>query len=267
MPPARQRPKPRLVQVRDISYLTPHMVRIRVGGDELSEFPTTGPAEHIKVFLPAPGQDRPVLPVQGPDGPEYPPDQDRPTIRTYTPRRYHPDTLELDIDFLLHGDGPASNWATRARVGDVIGVAGPRGAYQPDPAADWVLLAGDDTALPAIGTILEALPPSARAKVLVEVRDAAEEQPLESAARVDVRWLHRGEADGSAGRLLEDAVRREDLPDGDGRVWVACEAQVMRSIKRHLVDDRGLDRSALVTRGYWRYGEANHPDHDMGEDV
>src|ERR671923_724850 len=267
MPPARQRPKPRLVQVRDVSYLPPQRVRTRAGGNELSESPTTGPAEHIKVFLPAPGQDRPVLPVQGPDGPEYPPDQERPTIRTYTPRRYHPRTLELDIDFLLHGDGPASNWATRAQAGDVIAVAGPRGAYQPDPTADWVLLAGDDTALPAIGTILEALPPSARARVLVEVRDAAEEQPLESAARVDVRWLHRGEADGSAGRLLEDAVRREELPGGEGRVWVACEAQVMRSIKRHLVDDRGLDRAAMVTRGYWRQGEANHPDHDMGEDI
>lgn len=267
MPPARQRPRPRLVEVRDVSSLTPHMVRIRVGGDELREFPTTGPAEHLKVFLPAPGQERPVLPVYGPDGPQYPADQERPTIRTYTPRRYHPDTLELDIDFLLHGDGPASNWATRAQVGDVIAVAGPRGAYQPDSDADWVLLAGDDTALPAIGTILEALPASARARVLVEVRDAAEEQPLQSAGRVDVRWLHRGEADGTAGRLLEEAVRREELAGGAGRVWVACEAQVMRSIKRHLLEDRGLDRTAMVTRGYWRYGEANHPDHDMGEDV
>jgi NADPH-dependent ferric siderophore reductase len=269
-PTTQRRPRPpiRTVRVRRIQRLSPRMLRVTVAGPELAGFPAAeqGPASHIKVFLPAPGQDQPLIPERGPEGLVFQ-EGPRPVIRTYTPRRYDAASQELDIDFVLHGHGPASAWASRARPGDVLAVAGPRGGFRPDGSSDWLLIAGDESALPAVATILEALPPSARAIVRVEVAELAEEMELAVPAGAELRWLHRDGREGLPGRLLESAIRETALPDGQGLAWVACEASVMRSIRRHLLYDRGLPRAALHTRGYWKEGEPNHPDHDTGEEV
>jgi NADPH-dependent ferric siderophore reductase len=255
------------VQVRRVERLTPGMVRITVAGDALEESPIKGPCGHMRVFPPAPGKHAPVLPVQGANGPEWPAGESRPPSRAYTPRRWNAATRELDIDFVVHGEGLGGSWAARAAVGDMALVGGHSGPYHPDPAADWFLLAGDESALPAIATILEALPETARAEVFVEVRDAAEEQPLPSPARVNVTWLHRGPDLRATGQRLTEAVEAASLPAGEGRYWVACEAQAMRAIRRHLLQERGAAPKALYTRGYWQLGESNHPDHDTGEDA
>ena len=257
-----------MVEVSTVERLTPRCVRITLTGPELEGFASRGPAEHIKVLLPEPGEDRPQLPEWGPEGPVMREGQKYPTSRTYTPRRWDPERRELTVDFMLHGAGIASDWASRAGPGDVIAVSGqPGGAYAIDPSADWYVIAGDESALPAIGTILEALPAGKQARVLVEVSDAAEEQPMASQAKVDLTWLHRGETPGSEGRELERALRGLSLPQGGGRLWLGCEAGVMRSIRRHLVEDRGLDRAEIHTHGYWKQGTANHPDHDVGQDI
>jgi NADPH-dependent ferric siderophore reductase len=265
--PSRPRPTPRFrtLTVSTVIRLTPTLVRITLTGDELAGFAVDGPASHVKLVFPAPGQERPALPVAGPDGLVWPADQARPLLRTYTPRRFDPARGELDIDFVLHNHaGPASAWAARARPGDTVVVAGPGGRYLPDPAADWHLLAGDETALPAIATVLEALPDGVPTLVLLEVADAEEQLPLESEADLRVTWLYRGDA--TAGSALELAVRAAELPPGDGRVFVAAEAAAMRRIRRHLINERGIGADRLYTRGYWMYGEANHPDHDTGEE-
>jgi NADPH-dependent ferric siderophore reductase len=253
------RPPPRPVEVRRVEQLTPHMVRVTVTGEALDGYPIPGPAAHLKVFFPTPDQPLPSPVVTDASLP-------RPTNRTYTPRRWNPASKELDVDFLLHGDGPGATWAAQAQPGAPLGVGAPRGAYQLDPAAQAYLIAGDESALPAIGTLLEALPVGTRAQVYLEVQDGTDELPLRPAAEVDVTWLHRGAAADGAGRLLEAAVRDAKLADG-GAVWVACEASVMRNIRAHLLHDRRLERGLLHTQGYWRVGAANHPDHDTGEDV
>jgi NADPH-dependent ferric siderophore reductase len=240
-------------------------VRITLTGADLEGFATDGPASHVKLVFPAPGQERPALPVAGPDGLVWPAGQPRPLMRTYTPRRHDPIRGELDIDFVLHDNaGPASAWAARARAGDTVVVVGPRGRYLPDPATAWHLIVGDETALPAIATVLEVLPASVPALVVVEVADAEEQLPLDSKADLRVTWLYRGDA--LAGSALELAVSATELPAGDGQVFVATEAGAMRRIRRHLITDRAIDRERLYTRGYWMYGEADHPDHDTGED-
>ena len=268
-PPVRRpRPQLRTVRVSRVDRITPHMVRITVGGDDLEGFTTHGPAEHIKVFFPTPGRDRPVLPTWGPEDPVYVPGPERPTSRTYTPRRWRPQEGELEIDFVLHsGGGPGSNWAERAQPGDILAIAGPSAPYRPDPDAEWHLVAGDDSALPAIGNIVQALPRSARVHVFIEVGGASEEQPIDSDAQVQVTWLHRSSEEDLAGRQLEAAIWNLKFPDGDGRVWLGCEASVMRDIRRHLLTERGLPRGAIHTQGYWKYSTPNHPDHDLGEDV
>src|SRR5438045_1799358 len=114
------RPPPRPVQVSQIRQLTPHMVRLTVTGESLADFPTPGPASHFKVFFA-----------------DF--DAERPTNRTYTPRRWDPTTGSLEIDFLLHGTGVGSTWASHARIGDPVAVGRPGGAYEIDPTADWFL--------------------------------------------------------------------------------------------------------------------------------
>jgi NADPH-dependent ferric siderophore reductase len=266
--PRRVRAKPRLAEVARVEPLTPHMVRIVFAGKELEGFTTKGPAEHLKVNFPTPGESKLVLPEWGPEGPILLEGQQRPLNRTYTPRRWDVEAGELTVDFLLHGEGPGSTWAQQAQPGHVVAVSNqPGGAYKVDGEADWYLIGGDEAALPGVGTILEALPASCFAHVFVEVADAAEELKLESPARFTVTWLHHGGAIGRVGRKLEQAVRQFRFPEGYGRIWIGCEAGVMRDIRRYLLNERGMDRAHAHTQGYWKYGAVNHPDNDRGQDV
>jgi NADPH-dependent ferric siderophore reductase len=248
-----------------VEQLTPHVRRITFGGPEMAGFSVGGPAEHMKVFFPKPGEERPVLPTwtgRPPEGAE------RPLSRTYTPRAWRPNTLELDIDFVTHGRGPGSLWAQQAEAGRFAALSTPKSAYAIDRSVRRYIIAGDAAAVPAIGTILEALPAHTHAEVYVEVDDAGEQQRLESAAETGITWLHRGAGqEAAAGRMLEQTIRSLPLPKDETRIFVACEASVMRNIRRYLLNERGMDRSQVYTHGYWKLGEANHPDGDRGQDI
>jgi NADPH-dependent ferric siderophore reductase len=267
----RRRPAPVFhpVSVADISELTPHMRRITFTGDKLAEYPNDGPATHFKLLLPAPGQTEIALPTAGPDGLVWP--EPRPLRRTYTPRYVDRDARRLVVDFVLHGDGngtggPASKWAAAARVGDQVVVTGARGSYRIDPDAAWTLLVADETALPAVGTILDDAPAGARVLLVAEVADEAEELKFDTAADLSVTWRHRGTDHAGPGMLAARAVQEIELPGGRGACWIGLEASAMRTVRRHLLGERGLDRDQLYTRGYWKIGVADHPDHDTGED-
>ena len=239
------------------------MVRVTLGGAGLDGFAITSPTGHIKLFLPADGDTEPALPTFGADGIEWPAGRPRSVMRTYTPRRFDPSRLELDVEFFLHGVGPASRWAASATVGDRAAIAGPGRGYHPDPAAGWFLIAGDESAIPAIGMIVESLPEGAPARVVVEVTSTEDEQPLPRRHGVTTEWLHR---DGrQPGELLEETMRGARLPSRNGRAWVAAEASRIRAIRRHLVTDGHLAPEHVVTRGYWRAGHPDHPDHDYGD--
>lgn len=267
--PQRRRRPPQYhhVEVSHIERLTPHAVRVTLHGEDLAKFEIHGLAEHIKIAFPAPGQDRPIMPTWSDEGPVYLPGVPRPVTRTYTPRRFRPEALELDVDFMIHGDGEgvASSWAARAQTGDRVVVTMPGGPYRIDPDARQFVIAGDESAIPAIGQIIENLPADARASVFLEVEDASEEQEMPGPAQVELHWLHRNASGELGGRLIQSALREMLVPDG-ARFFVACEAGVMRDIRRHLMLDRGLPREAFHTHGYWKLGAANHPDHDLGDD-
>ena len=265
--PRKQRPAPRVVEVRRVAHLTPRMVRITLASEQMAGFECKGPAEHIRVFMPDSETREVPLPVMGPDGSSYPADSPRPSSRVYTPRRWNPETRELDIDIALHENGPGPAWATSVKEGDVAVIGGSSGGtYLPDVDVDWYLIGGDEAAVPAIATLLEALPSSMQAYVLAEVRDADEELALESAAEVQTTWLHR-RAGETPGQALASAMREAELPEGKGCIWVSCEATIMRELRAYFLHDCGLDRSMLRTQGYWKAGAPNHPDHDMGDDV
>ena len=265
-PPRRVRPRPKLVTVTSIERLTPKSVRVTFGGPELTGFTNSGPASHLKVMFPRPGASKVDIPEWGPEGPILKEGQSFPPSRTYTPRFWRPQVPELVVDFMLHGEGLASTWAETVKAGDEVAVsAAAGGPYHVDETADWFLLVADESALPGLCTILEVLPSNSRAKVLVEVAEGSEEIELKSPATLDVTWLHRGNGVPSA--ALEAAVRAMEFPAGlKNRVWVGCEAGSMRNIRRDLLE-RGVERSDMHTHGYWKAGESNHPDHDVGQDI
>lgn len=234
------------------------MRRVTFGGDELASFAWSGPAAHIKIIFPEPGKD--TVPDFSPDGP-------RPTtMRTYTPRRFEGTSPTLDVDFVLHGEGPGSTWAAQAHVGQELILLGPGRGYQIDPDAAWYVLAGDDAALPAIETLLEAVPDTARVNVFLEVVADDEIRALPGPKSAQVSWLPRSTGSQQAGSNLMAALSNFGWANGAGRVYVGCEAEAMRRIRKTVIEASGLDRERVVTRGYWRIGAVNHPDSDYVTD-
>lgn len=246
--------KARMLQVRRTLRLTPHLLRVTLGGDELADFTSASFDDHVKVFLPHERGAMPALPAVGERGPVFPAGRPVPEARDYTPRRYDPDALELDIDFVLHGDGPGSSWAAQARVGDYLGIAGPRGSFVIPQEFDWHLLVGDETALPAIARRVAELPAGKRVLAVVETGSPAARLNLETLADLRIQWVHGASSMADGTGPLERVVRRLVLPEGEGYVWAAGEFNAIRAIRQHLVQQRGLDKSRIRAASYWRRG-------------
>src|ERR1700734_3620439 len=226
----RHETKMRLLQVREVGRPTPKMVRVVVGGEALAGFVSAAHDDHVKLFFPQPGHDKPVLPTPTPNGPVYPEGAVRPAARDYTPRRHDTAANTLTIDFVLHGEGPAATWAAQARPGQFLGVGGPRGSFVVPDDFDWYLLVGDEAALPAIGRRLEELPAGTRVVAVIEVADAAEEQRLDTHARAEIHWLHRQGAVAGHHALLQKALAELELPAGEAYAWVAAEASAAKAL-------------------------------------
>lgn len=243
--------RPRRVAVAGWTDLTPRMRRVTLRGD-VSDLPVAGPTDHAKVFFPVDGRlDEPVL---GPRGLVAPPAGAPRPYREYTVREHRPaggprGLAELDVDFVRHGDGLASRWVEEPD--GELWLLGPRTSAVVQPR-DWYLLGGDETALPALGRWCAALPSGVPATVFVEVADAAEEQPLPSAADVTVHWLHRDGAAPGTTTLLGDAVAGWEPPAGDGVAWMGAEAGALRPVRRRLRDL--LPSEVIDLDGYWRRG-------------
>ncbi|GEL96412.1 hypothetical protein CCO02nite_30700 [Cellulomonas composti] len=296
------------VTVGALQRLCPSVLRVTFTGADLDRFADNGFDQRIKFFLPLDCGYAELLDLTA-SGDWYGrwrelPDDRRHPIRTYTARYVRQQSRELDVDIVLHGDhGPASRWASSATIGDELVVLGPNAdATGPHGGVDFVpplrteqfLIAGDETALPAIANILERLPADARGEALVEMPHSADRLELTAPAGVTVRWLGR---DGAPhGALLDPAVREaaarvlpenpgEDLVEvpwaynGDDDVWevpvdhetqspmrdaapvyawLAGESAVIRGLRRHLVTERGIDRKAVAFMGYWRHGRAEN---------
>ncbi|MFG2093495.1 siderophore-interacting protein [Streptomyces sp. NPDC048612] len=250
-----------LIQVTDVRRLTPHMVRFTFAGDGLDDF-LTWPDQQLKLLFPKPGQRAPRLPDAA-DGDAMRwyqaylalPEDERPWMRSYTVRSHDPVRHRITVDFVLHGTpetaGPATRWAASAAVGDTLARYGPAAEYAralPLDRADWVLLAGDATALPALGSLVEALPAGTRALACVEVPGPADEQRFTTRADLTMRWVH---TDGR-GDALPAAVRALTFPPGTVFAWLAGEAGTVRALRRHLVGERGIEKRQIDFSGYWR---------------
>ncbi|MGA5556434.1 siderophore-interacting protein [Streptomyces lavendulocolor] len=254
--PARKAPKAREARVVRTERLTPHMVRVVLGGDGLDGFAADEFTDHyIKLLFGAPGVTYPEPFDMARIREEFPREQ-WPTTRTYTVRAWDAAQRELTVDFVVHGDeGLAGPWAARARVGDTVRFLGPGGGYAPDPAAAWHLLVGDESALPAIAASLERLPEDAVGHALIEVESPDDEQKVAVPPGVEVRWLHRGGR--AVGEALLAAVEGLDFPPGDVHAFVHGEAGFVKDLRRHLRLERQVPRERLSISGYWRLGKTD----------
>ncbi|WP_394835380.1 siderophore-interacting protein [Pendulispora rubella] len=254
----------RTVFVRRIQTISPHMLRITLGGEAISDLVTYGNDQHIKLYFQRPGVKLPE-PFTSETFMALPRSQ-RPTLRTYTIREHRPAEGEVDIDFVLHEDaGPASHWARNAKPGDSLTFAGPRGSYQVDRQLDALWLMADETGLPAAFAILETLPAGMVAHAFFEVDNVREEQPLNTRANVDVVWLYRHGVPPGESDVLIDAVRNTTLPEGKVAAWVACEMSIARSLRHHLTDVRGLPNDRVKWVGYWERGQSEDDAYDEAQ--
>jgi NADPH-dependent ferric siderophore reductase len=285
-------------EVRAVHRLSPHFVRVTFTGDDLDRFADNGFDQRIKLILPLPGEGLAHLPT----GEDWHarwrelPEAKRNPVRTYTVRAVRPGLREVDVDMVLHGvDGPASRFAAEAAPGARAYLLGPNADFDgvqggidfhPPARTDCLLLGGDETAVPAIASILAGLPADARGEALLEVPSAADAQELTAPEGVRVTWLARDDAAHGAKlvpavraatrRILGEeqagpAVELEDVdvdhdvlwevPDEVTDVsrfyaWLAGEAAVIKLLRRHLVAECGVDRRLVAFMGYWRLGRA-----------
>ncbi|MFF8290488.1 siderophore-interacting protein [Streptomyces sp. NPDC016309] len=258
------------LQVARTRRLGPSLVRVTftgAGGEELKGFVSGGRDQSLSLFLPHPGQPQPVMPPVV-DGDLYGalgawramPDDVRAVMRSYTVRGQRTagdGGAEVDIDFALHEDGgPACRWAAGAAPGDRVVALGPTAAdntgvrFRLPEDADEVLIWGDETALPAASAILEELPAGTRARVWLEVPYTADRLELATEADATVTWLVREEGAPAA----VDAVRAAELSGSAPYAWIAGEAGSVKALRRHLVNERGIDRRRVTFVGYWRKG-------------
>lgn len=255
----------RLTVVR-AEQVGPSMRRVVLGGDGFSAFHANHQAmskpytdTYVKLVFLAPGFEYPDPLDLGVVSATMPREA-RPVLRTYTVRWIDVEARELAIDFVVHGvgadggQGVAGPWAARAEPGDVIHLRGPNGGYVPDPSADWHLFVGDESALPAIATSLEALPAGARAVAFIEIDGPADETDLTTAADLELHWLHRGDAEAGTTTLLDDAVRAHEWPAGRAQAFVHGESALLKSVRPHVLADRGVARSDVSVSAYWRRG-------------
>lgn len=244
--------------------LTPHMVRVHLGGPAFRDFVREADPDrlgatdkYVKLLL-APPSSGLTPPYDLEALRESLPKHERPARRTYTVGSVDHTAGTIAIDFVVHGDqGLAGPWAAAAQPGELLALSGPGGGYapSPDPSVTHVLL-GDDSALPAIGAALAAMPADARGVALVEVGGAADEQPLEHPVGVDLRWLHRDATGAEPGTLLVAAARELPRASRPVQVFAHGERTAVKAIRRLLQDDWGLEKADLSLSAYWALGRA-----------
>lgn len=227
----------RELTVRATQRVTPEMLRITFSGDDLHDFTSAAPDDHIKLFV-------------AQEGGEV-------VSRDYTPRRFDTNAGTLDIDFALHDAGPATRWALGAKPGDKLQVGGPKGSRVMDGEPDWRLFIGDETALPAIGRSIEEAPAGAKVISLVAVTNEANEQRFDTRAQLEAHWVHRPADRADDPQPVLDALAGLALPDGDGFVWIAAEAHVTRAVRDYVRGALKHAPNSVKASGYWIKGRAD----------
>lgn len=226
----------RVLTVTSSEHITPHMLRIEFAGEDLADFVSAAPDDHVKLFVPD--------------------EHGEIVMRDYTPRRYNAANRTLAIDFALHDAGPATLWALEAKSGDSLHIGGPRGSrIVTGDIAQWLLIA-DETGLPAVGRRIEEAAAGANITTLVAVPGPTDQQSFETAANHEAIWLHRDVAEAANPAPFIDKLAQLALPPATF-VWIAAEGSVTRTIRDYLLNERGHPLHWMRASGYWVMGKAD----------
>jgi len=264
--PSRQIPKSRRMltaKVLRVGELSPSLVGVTIGGPELEHFEYVGADQMFRFFFRRPGQDELRMPSWTNDGwiaqwylmaPST-----RPQVRLYTARAFRRDRLELDIEFVAHGDAsPASGWALRAKPGEPVGIFDEGRTYAPPAGSGWQLLVGDESAMPAILSILEQAPADLEAQVFLEVPHAADIRDIAVPPGVVMHWLPREDEHAIPGRLALETLASASLPAANPSYsFLAGESGLATGARRFLVNERGVPKADITFEGYWKHGKAS----------
>ncbi len=247
----------RQLDVLNVRSISPHFVRVTLGGAQLEGFISASFDDHFKLMLPPDAHSPLVLPTFGLDGPQWPHNLPKPVMRDFTPRFYDVLNRELDVEFALHSEGPATEWATKATKGQSVGVGGPRASLVIPMDYDWHVLIGDETALPAISRRLEELPHGAPVFAVLLVADFANRRVFRTNADLTEQWVADPEE-------LIKAVGLLKLPAGEGFAWAAGESKTIRAVREVLSSTHGIQNDHLRAAAYWKRGSVAHHENIEG---
>lgn len=242
---------PRFLTVKQARYLTPNMIRVTFSGPELAEFPLGREGANCKLVLPDPDDSRAAFEALFADG--GPAGRVRP-VRTYTIRAFRPEVLELDIDFVAHGDnGPAARWAMAARSGSFLGLMGPGPVKLAEFYADWYLVAADMSALPVAAAALEAMPRDAKGIAIFEVLAADDRQDIDMPAGIEAHWLVQDDPHHPPHKQI-DFLRELPWREGVVQTCIAGETGVVRALRDYVQGEQAVPRKDNYISGYWKIG-------------
>jgi NADPH-dependent ferric siderophore reductase len=249
------------LEVRRREFLSPGFASVALGGPVVRDLVAVGVDQAVRLFFPREGQRALRMPTVSNETWVVQlmllPISLRPWVRNLTIRRVRPADDEIDIEFALHGDSPLSSWVRGAEPGDQAGIFDIGTMYRLPEHARGRLLIGDESALPAVLSILETTPPSPATEVYLEVASAADIRSVQAPAGARVHWFSRDDEELRPGSLVLDAVRRASLPPGPFYTWVAGESRLATTVRRHLVDERGVSKRDISFFGYWRLGRSS----------
>lgn len=229
--------KRRTLTVKNIQAVTSRIKRVTLTGEDLADFTSLSPDDHIKVFFPSPGE---------------------PIMRDYTPRRFDRDAKELDIEFVLHGEGPGSLWAEQVQVGQTLTIGGPRGSRVVPYNFDWYLMIGDESAIPSFARRLKELPADSFSVVIIETEDASQKIDLEHNGKVEIHWIYRnGRKPGQADEI-KNKLASLPIFHGDYFAWIALEKSCAMEIRDLLITIRGAREEWIKATGYWSARKSEH---------
>ncbi|PCJ43402.1 MAG: NADPH-dependent ferric siderophore reductase [SAR86 cluster bacterium] len=219
--------------------LTPNMLRITLGGEELENFPQDQDGGYIKLLL----------------------ETDKGSLkRSYTIRAFRSESLELDVDFVLHGEnghaGPASEWASKVTIGDHVNLTGPGPVKRISTTEDWYFIAGDMTALPAISVNLEAMPRDAKGYAIIEIIEDADKQKFNSPEGIEIRWVINPHPE-LANSILPDALKVLPWLEGKPNVWLACEFSGMKQLRDYFKKENNVSKNEIYISSYWKIGDTD----------
>ncbi|MFE6767793.1 siderophore-interacting protein [Streptomyces fimicarius] len=248
------------LEVRRRELLTPGSACVTLGGPGVRDLVAGGGDQAVRLFFPREGQSGLRMPTASNEAwmvqVMLMPKAVRPWVRNLTVRRLRPAEQEIDIEFALHGDSAMSSWVRRVRPGDPAGIFDLGTMYRLPEHARGRMLVADESALPAVLSILENDQDPPPTEVFVEVATAADVRSVATRAGVRIHWLSRDDASLRPGTRALEAVRAAELPEGPLYAWVAGESRLATGVRRHLVDDRAVPKQNIAFYGYWRQGRS-----------